>query len=163
MKREKQIIILLSFFLLLSCLISGAFSVIYKADNERVKRYPSIEHIDPIEEDLYFYGHDPVGLNNGMLVITGWIAPKNADLSHYINRCVILEDDQGQCFAVNTVAYDRDLTSYFNTGFNYDLGGIWAQCPTSQFDEGSTYRVYFLLTEADGSQFLYDLDTTVTI
>lgn len=154
-KNDRLFIIAVLLCLVLSC----AFAGVYKLDNERT-------HIAEIGEnvirsgDTFYYGcEDPV-VENGNLVITGWAAPRERDLT-YIDRHVLLEDG-GVFYEINTIAVERGLTDFFDTGFTYDNGGIAAQCPVRSLKK-QTYSLYLLIREESGNSYLIDMQKEVNL
>lgn len=160
-KEEKKTALFLTAALIISFILAGAFVFVYRMDNINAHTFvipPNVVY----SSEGYLYGIDPVSADGDVLTITGWAARRDRDLT-YVNRKVLLVSE-GECFELNTVACDRGLTAYFNTGFNYDLGGIQASCAIDSLPEGRrTYRVMFLVTEAEGDCFCLDLNTEVEL
>lgn len=144
---------------LICLIISSVFVFIYKYNNESIKKFQVYSTEDKIT-DNYFIGCDPISTEGNILTITGWIAPKNTDLT-YVNRKILLKDSANIFYAINTVAEDRGLTEFFNTGYDYDLGGIRAQCPISKLKADEEYRVFFFLEEQNGEKYLVDMEMLI--
>lgn len=160
--KSNRLNILFGIYVLISILVSLFFIFLYKFDSEKIVS----TIIDPkinYNTQQYYYGIDPINLtsNDEKLVIQGWIVNKNKDLE-YVNREVILINQNGEAFKIKTVAYDRDLTSFYDNGFNYDLGGIWAECFTDKIEDGE-YKIAFICQESDGTSYFFDLGTRVKI
>ena len=140
--------------------VACIFSGLYKFSNEHVKQY-SLDGNVIQSGDLYFYGYDEPSIeNNRVLAITGWVAPKEYDLT-YIDRKVLLEN-QGVFYELNTIAVERGLTGFFNTGHDYTNGGIEARCLIADLKE-EEYKLYYLVKEQDGRTYLIDLDKSIDI
>lgn len=157
MKQEKNFLIL---GVIMCFTIACIFSSLYKFSNEHLKQYSLDENVIQNGES-YFYGYDePSVEDNRILTITGWVAPKECDLT-YIDRKVLLES-QGIFYALNTVAVERGLTEFFHTGYDYTNGGIEAKCLIKNLKENE-YNLYYLVKEQNGSTYLINLDKSITV
>lgn len=157
MKKENNFLVVgAAVCFVIACIFSG----LYKFSNEHVKQYSLDDNVIQSGE-LYFYGCDEPSIeNNRVLAITGWIAPKEFDLT-YIDRKVLIEN-QGVFYELNTIAVERGLTAFFNTGYDYTNGGIEAKCLTADL-QGKEYKLYYLVKEQDGRAYLINLDKSIDI
>lgn len=152
--KEKKLAVFLCAAVAFCALISGSLSWVYQHGKVTAKEITLGEDVI-FSSEGYLHLVDPVKIEDGMIKITGWAIRQNQD-SNYVNRKVLLTDQNGRIYAMPTVATEIGLTEYFHDGFNYDLRGIQAQCPVSQFEKGSVLQVAFLVIEQDGSQhYLY--------
>lgn len=150
--------ILLAFFF---CnVLSLVFILTYQQDNTIVKKY-YVEEVN-LNVDEYYYGLDPVKIEKNQLIISGWVVKKNSDLN-YISRSILLIDENNNYYKMNTVKQDRNLTEFYNNGFNYDYGGLIAQCSILQFKEGSKFKIAILVNEQNGESYLIRFENEVVI
>ncbi len=158
---EKGTALFLIAVLVASLLLAYFFTLIYRMDN--VNAHPfKIPESTAFSSEGYLYGIDPVSLTDNTLTITGWAVRQDRDLT-YVNRKVLLVSEK-ECFALNTVAWERGLTAYFNTGFSYELGGFQASCVIDSLPKDKqTYRVMLLVTEEEGNCFCLDLNTEIEL
>lgn len=162
MAEEKKITKLLAGFLALCILASGALAFAYKIDRESARPINLEDVIEVTDDSQYFYGLDPVEISDdGMLHISGWVVNREKDLT-YIDRKVVLADDAGNACALKTIAGERGLTWFFDTGYNYDDGGLVSQGLLKTIPVDEDYHILFLVTE-DGKRYLFDLNTVVSL
>ena len=95
------------------------------------------------------------------LIITGWAMKADEDTT-YANRKVLLLTDAGECYALNTAVLNRGLTEFFNTGYNYDYGGIIAACLLDSLPK-EKFHVAYLIIEQNEAPHLIELDTVVDL
>ena len=159
---ETKLFRLIVCYTLLCGIVSAGFTLCYKAQREAVTPYADAVVFSD-ESDHYFYGCDSdIRTDNGRLVITGWVTDKNADL-FYIKRKVLLVDEEHKVFALPTIAVERGLTDFFNTGFQYDYGGLCAQCPLKNIPHPGTYQIVFAAWDSDGGVRYFDVNAEVTV
>jgi len=160
-KNEKNHIIFICIYFLTCLIIGYIFITIYKIDRVQIKEV--ILDSDVIcDATKFYYGMDPIIKEDDLIKITGWVVDKENSLE-YIDRKVLLIDDKETILELKTLAYDRGLTTFFNTGYNYDLGGLMAQCETKKLEIGNEYRIMFLVTEQDGNKYLFNLNNTISL
>ncbi len=162
MKEEKRDVAIVAACVCLCMVLSGVFIVIYRNDNLYPQEIALPENII-YDVDKFFYGYDPpIAVDNGMLYVSGWIAPKNESLE-YIDRTVILIAEDSSTYAINTIACNRGLTEYFNTGYNFDLGGIQGKCYVNKFNKGDKFQIAFLATDSENNHYFFPLNIEVII
>ena len=71
--------------------------------------------------------------------------------------------EQYNYYKMNTIKCDRGLTEYYNNGFNYDNGGIIAQCPTKYLKKSSKFKVAILVNELNGEKYLIQFEDDIIV
>ena len=158
-KKTQKILISWAFICVALCMI---FIVVYKYNSMELKEFALDENTISDLPDYYEYGIDPINIENGIVTITGWAVNKNENLD-YVNRKILLFDEDNTIVEVKTASYDRNLTWFLNNGHNYDYGGIIGKCQASQLEENKKYFIHFLVIESDQTQYLIDTHTVLEI
>lgn len=158
-KKTQKILILWTVICVVLCTL---FVLVYKYNSLALKEFALDANTIIDLPDYYEYGIDPINVENGIVTITGWAVNQNENLD-YVNRKILLFDEDNNILAVKTAAYDRNLTWFLNDGHNYDYGGIIGKCQKSKLDGNKEYSIYFLIVESDQSQYLIDTHTILEI
>lgn len=155
-RKEEQLVLLF-----IGCfLISLAFSLAYKYDNERIVLVGTVNdyHLD---SGAYSWYIDSISKTEKQYVIEGWIAKLGKDLG-YVDRTIVLITSQGEVYRLNTVMVNRtSVTDYFKDGRNYDNSGIRAAVLLNELNAKGTYTIGIIVKEKDGSIYLIKTDKTI--
>lgn len=161
MKDERKTTLFLCISFFISAAISGIFVLHYKLSREHLNSVSLDEDI-VYDASEYLFGIDPVRKEDGLLIISGWAVREDEDLT-YINNRILLIDQKQQAYEMPTTAIERGLTEYFNNGYSYEQGGLWAQCPLKEFTPGEILHAVILVTEQDGRRVYLDTQVDIEI
>ena len=156
-RKEEQLVLLF-----IGCLlISLAFSLAYKYDNEHIVLVGNVNDYHLDSDSAYSWYIDSISKTEKQYVIEGWIAKLGKDLD-YVDRTIVLITSQGQIYRLNTVMVNRaSVTDYFKDGHNYDNSGIRAAVLLNELNAKGTYTIGIIVKEKDGSIHLIKTDKTI--
>ena len=137
-------------------IVSVLYCMVYLKDNRMIRRI-SIPEDAVNDADQYLYGIDyPYKLEHNYLTLTGYAVRRDENLDYINNTVVLMSEDKKDCFAMNTVAQERGLTGFFNTGYDYSDGGLIAVGDISEIRRDMPYEVYILTIDHNNQAHLLD-------
>lgn len=142
-------------------LISFAFSLIYKWDNERTIYLGKANTFEQAA-DQYITIIDRTKVEENYFTIDGCVLLQGEDMV-YINNRFVLIDQNGFVYGLNSVMVNRpSATEYFSDGYIYDNSGLSAKGKVKNLDAGN-YQVGVVIFTKDEEQLLLPLENEVTL
>lgn len=169
-QKENQVFPICWVFLLsgiISICLAILFAVSYTINNKTdlkpfgldLREYTTV-NVDTLCE--YSWSIDSVCVENEKLIVTGWVVPQDSDLT-YANRVILLTDDSGVFWSINTIAYDREIPELNDSDHLYSLGGVMGQVSISELDMNKKYKLFIYMIENDGQEILFDPNLQVSL
>jgi hypothetical protein len=146
--------------LLLSCIISLIFGILYKHDNEKVIYMGNISDYELAGENYFFIVHHSV-ITENKLYIHGALLKRGTNLDYVNNRYVLIDKDN-KLYGIKSIMINRpDVTEFFNDGYNYNNSGLDGQTRAYKINNGE-YTVGAIIIERDGKKYLVISDNKIT-
>lgn len=158
-----------------SCaIIATIFIGTYVWDNTRVKKIASDDVVESLDNNIAM-NIENVDIGEKNIKIEGWALEKDKMYDYvnwtsgpaksvYNNNEIILEDEDGNLFKVNTVSKKRpDINESMGNKVDYKNCGVEALISKSKLNKKSTYKIGIKLTTLSGRKIISMSDKEITI
>lgn len=127
------------------------------------------------QSDNLEYSIDSVYFDNKYVHISGWALKKGSVQeaynwiignvsSVYTNNTIILQDDIGSIYKLNTFSVNRsNITSSMDDGISYGRCGVYAKIKLSALAKGHPYKVGILMKDGEGKKTVIFSDKVIKI
>ena len=154
-------------YLIASFIISVGVIGIYQFDNLRIKNINTVDvqYVDK-DNEKYLTNIDNIVSGDKYIEIDGWALEKGTineyfnwvtgpDESVYNNNQVVLQDEDGNIYAINTVSEERlDVNELINDKINYRKCGFKALVKRNKLKENCKYKVGIIITTLEDEKIL---------
>lgn len=154
-------------YCIVSIIISLGIIGIYQMDNFRMKKVDASE-VTTVDRDnsSYIMNIDSIVQGNDYIEIDGWAIEKGVthkyfnwvageDENVYNNNNVVLQDESGNIYAINTVSQERnDVNQIINDDINYAKCGFKGLVKCNKLKKNQIYKVGAIITTLDDEQIL---------
>lgn len=143
-------------------IISISFGLYFfiKKDFEKVKEIKITDNNCYLEleweiEDIIYSSDD--------IIIKCWLAQIN-DTNQYINRSILLKDEDGNIISIKSEAEIRsDLDSKNNSNTNYNKCGLVGRVKIDKLIKGKKYQIGFKVITQDKSESVIFTDSIIEV
>ena len=140
--KENSIIL----FLIVIIIISFSIYFFIERDFEKVKEVKNVEDSYDIEVE---YDIEDIIYSDIDIVIKGWLVQIGSN-NKYINRSILLKDDDGTIISIKTEAENRSDLAEKNTSETiYNKCGLIGRVKKDKLDKGKKYQVGFMIINQD--------------
>ena len=116
------------------------------SDFEKVKEVKNVEDSYDIEVE---YDVEEIMYSDIDIVIKGWLVQIGSN-NKYINRSILLKDDDGTIISIKTEAENRSDLAEKNTSETiYNKCGLIGRVKKDKLDKGKKYQVGFMIINQD--------------
>ena len=116
------------------------------SDFEKVKEVKNVEDSYDIEVE---YDIEDIIYSDIDIVIKGWLVQIGSN-NKYINRSILLKDDDGTIISIKTEAENRSDLAEKNTSETiYNKCGLIGRVKKDKLDKGKKYQVGFMIINQD--------------
>ena len=129
--------------LIVIIIISFSIYFFIERDFEKVKEVKNVEDIE-VEYDI-----EDIIYSDIDIVIKGWLVQIGSN-NKYINRSILLKDDDGTIISIKTEAENRSDLAEKNTSETiYNKCGLIGRVKKDKLDKGKKYQVGFMIINQD--------------
>ena len=129
--------------LIVIIIISFSIYFFIERDFEKVKE---VKNVDDIEVE---YDIEDIIYSDIDIVIKGWLVQIGSN-NKYINRSILLKDDDGTIISIKTEAENRSDLAEKNTSETiYNKCGLIGRVKKDKLDKGKKYQVGFMIINQD--------------
>lgn len=141
--------------------LASVISFIYKADNEKlIVMRNAKDYVSSPQE--YKFIVDSQMINIKIVRVDGYVVKLGTN-SDYINNHIVLIDNNGNIFGLNTIMVKKSsVTELFHDGHNYDHSGLSAQGKRKNLLKGK-YTVGVVIKEQDSRTYLLKSENIVEV
>ncbi|MFR4410623.1 MAG: hypothetical protein ACLT3L_06910 [Clostridium sp.] len=132
--------------LIVIIIISISIYFFIERDFEKVKEVKNVEDSYDIEVE---YDIEDIIYSDIDIVIKGWLVQIGSN-NKYINRSILLKDDDGTIISIKTEAENRSDLAEKNTSETiYNKCGLIGRVKKDKLDKGKKYQVGFMIINQD--------------
>ena len=132
--------------LIVIIIISISIYFFIERDFEKVKEVKNVEDSYDIEVE---YDIEDIIYSDIDIVIKGWLVQIGSN-NKYINRSILLKDDDGTIISIKTEAENRSDLAEKNTSETiYNKCGLIGRVKKDKLDKGKKYQVVFMIINQD--------------
>lgn len=132
--------------LIVIIIISISIYFFIERDFEKVKEVKNVEDSYDIEVE---YDIEDIIYSDIDIVIKGWLFQIGSN-NKYINRSILLKDDDGTIISIKTEAENRSDLAEKNTSETiYNKCGLIGRVKKDKLDKGKKYQVGFMIINQD--------------
>jgi hypothetical protein len=132
--------------LIVIIIISFSIYFFIERDFEKVKEVKNVEESYDIEVE---YDIEDIIYSDIDIVIKGWLFQIGSN-NKYINRSILLKDDDGTIISIKTEAENRSDLAEKNTSETiYNKCGLIGRVKKDKLDKGKKYQVGFMIINQD--------------
>ena len=132
--------------LIVIIIISFSIYFFIERDFEKVKEVKNVEDSYDIEVE---YDIEDIIYSDIDIVIKGWLVQIGSN-NKYINRSILLKDDDGTIISIKTEAENRSDLAEKNTSETiYNKCGLIGRVKKDKLDKGKKYQVGFMIINQD--------------
>ena len=132
--------------LIVIIIISFSIYFFIERDFEKVKEVKNVEESYDIEVE---YDIEDIIYSDIDIVIKGWLVQIGSN-NKYINRSILLKDDDGTIISIKTEAENRSDLAEKNTSETiYNKCGLIGRVKKDKLDKGKKYQVGFMIINQD--------------
>ena len=132
--------------LIVIIIISFSIYFFIERDFEKVKGVKNVEDSYDIEVE---YDIEDIIYSDIDIVIKGWLVQIGSN-NKYINRSILLKDDDGTIISIKTEAENRSDLAEKNTSETiYNKCGLIGRVKKDKLDKGKKYQVGFMIINQD--------------
>lgn len=132
--------------LIVIIIISISIYFFIERDFEKVKEVKNVEDSYDIEVE---YDIEDIIYSDIDIVIKGWLVQIGSN-NKYINRSILLKDDDGTIISIKTEAENRSDLDEKNTSETiYNKCGLIGRVKKDKLDKGKKYQVGFMIINQD--------------
>lgn len=146
--------------LIVIVIISFGIYFFVKRDFEKVKQLNSLEDIYDIEVE---YNIEDIIYSDSNITIKGWLAQIGSN-NDYINRSILLKDNDGNIISIKTEAENRnDLSNKNDLKTTYNKCGLIGKVRKDKLAKNEKYQIGFMIINQDGRRSVIFTDEVIDI
>lgn len=137
------------------------FALIVFYDKQNIHKINNEDYIETKGDISYVI--DSVDYNEDSISIIGWAYKMGQDIKNYDTEIVLNNITTNEFITIPTdMVIRKDVTEFFNDGFNYDCSGFSSKVLNRKLNRNDTYNIYILYRN-DSHNYLIKTDGIVKI